>query len=112
MLECCERRLCQGASQTFLFQDMRGSKKTVVIETWGMKLTWSRSLVKNVRCSGVKLSALCLSLVVGPGVSCIGMGRFSWRAWEAGAGAAADAPGADTTAVPPEIWSRLSVETC
>ena len=45
---------------------------------------------------------------MGPGVSCTGMGRFSGRAWGAGAGAAANASGADTLAVPPETRSRLT----
>ena len=68
---------------------MRGSKKIVVMDSSGIKLICFMRVVKNVRWSGVKFSAFCLSLVVGPEESCIGMGRSWGRTRGAGAVAAA-----------------------
>ena len=62
---------------------------------------------KNVRCSDVKFSAFCLSLVVGPVVSCMGKGR-SWIGTRgAGADVAAGTLDPEVSTDPPETLSGL-----
>ena len=86
---------------------MRGPKKIVVMDSSGIKLICLMRLVKNVRWSGVKFSAFCFSLVVGPEESCIGMGRSWGRTRGAGAVAAAGALDTEASTDPPETRSRL-----
>ena len=63
---------------------------------------------KNVRCSDVKFSAFCLSLVVGPAVSCMGKGR-SWIGTRgAGADVAAGTLDPEVPTDPPETLSGLT----
>ena len=62
-------------------------------------------LSNNVRWSGVRFSAFCISLVVGPAVSCMGMGRSEVRTRGAGADVAAGALDPEVSTDPPETLS-------
>ena len=86
---------------------MRGSKKIVVIASSGIKLICLMRASKNVRCSGVRFSAFCISLVVGPVVSCMGMGRSWVRTRGAGADVDAGALDPEVFTDPPETLSGL-----
>ena len=84
-----------------------GSKKIVVIASSGIKLICLMRASKNVRCSDVKFSAFCLSLVVGPAVSCMDKGR-SWIGTRgAGADVAAGTLDPEVSTDPPEALSGL-----
>ena len=84
---------------------MRGSKKIVVMDSSGIKFICLMRVFKNVRCSGVRFSAFCISMVVGPAESCMGMGRSVVRTRGAGADVAAGALDPEVSTDPPETLS-------